>query len=80
MNDTHPCIHAMQIRAYRSMTPAEKFRLVEDMWETLQALALTGVRSRHPGATPEEERRYLAEVFLGADLARRIHGPRDPAT
>lgn len=70
----------MQIRAYRSMSPEQKFRLVEDMWETLQTLALAGIRSRHPGATPEAERRYLAEVFLGPELARRIHGGREPST
>lgn len=77
MDDTHSDIHAMQILAYRSMSPAQKFRLVEDMWETLQTLALAGIRSRHPGSTPAEEQRYLAEVFLGLELANRVHGIKD---
>lgn len=77
LDDTHPDIHAMQIRAYRSMSPAQKFRLVEDMWETLHTLALAGVRSRHPRCTPAEEQRYLAEVFLGLELANLVHGVKD---
>lgn len=77
LDDTHPDIHAMQILAYRSMSPAQKFRLVEDMWETLQTLAFAGVRSRHPGSSPAEEQRYLAEVLLGLELANRVHGCKE---
>jgi hypothetical protein len=38
-------------------------------------LALAGLRDRHPGASPDELRRRLADVLLGADLAERVYGP-----
>ena len=57
--------------------------LVGDMNETVRALALAGLRQRHPDDTPAQRRRRLADLLLGPELAARVYGPlqlgsRDP--
>jgi hypothetical protein len=41
----------------------------------LRMLALAGLRERHPGASPLELRRRLADLLLGATLAKEVYGP-----
>lgn len=42
--------------------------------ETVRTLAISGIKQRHPAATPGEVRRMLAELMLGEDLARKVYG------
>lgn len=64
------------IQLWRQATPARKFALVLDTTRTLQEFMLTGLRERHPHDTPQELRFRFAELWLGAELARRAFGPR----
>ena len=41
---------------------------------TARALALTGLRERYPGESPERLRRRLADLWLGPDLAAKAYG------
>ena len=52
-----------------------KLALVGDMNETVRALALAGLRQRHPNDTPAQRRRRLADLMLGPELAARVYGP-----
>jgi len=69
--DTSPDIERLQIDGWRRMTPARKAALVSGLTEAALDVALAGVRSRFPNASPREQRLRLAVVTLGPDLARR---------
>ena len=73
--DTHPEIERMQIERLRQMPSWRKIELVGDMNETVRALALAGLRQRHPDDTPAQRRRRLADLTLGPELAKRVYGP-----
>ena len=73
--DDHPRIEAMQLAFYRDATPAAKLQLLESLRRQAIVLALGGLRLRHPNASPEQLQRRLADLLLGADLARRAYGP-----
>lgn len=71
--DTHPKMEALQIELLRRMPSWKKIAMVDSLGETVKALALGGIRQRHPEATPEQLRRMLAEMMLGAELARKVY-------
>lgn len=73
--DTSPEIERMQIERLRQMPSWRKIELVGDMNETVRTLALAGLRQRHPGDTPAQRRRRLADLMLGKDVAARVYGP-----
>jgi hypothetical protein len=68
--DTSPEIERLQIEAWRQMSPAEKAALVSGLTRAAYDLALAGVRSRYPNASPRVQFLQLAIVTLGRDLAR----------
>lgn len=72
-SDTHPQMEALQIELIRHMPAWKKMAMVDSLNETVKALALGGLRQRHPDATPEQLRRMLAEMMLGAELARKVY-------
>lgn len=74
--DTTPEAEAVLLRLLREMPGWRKWALMEDLNRTARALALAGLRRRHPDAGPEELRRRLAELLLGPELAARAYGPR----
>ena len=55
------------------MSAAEKAAIVTGLTQAAYALALAGVRRRHPGASPREQFLLLAIVTLGPDLARKAY-------
>ena len=65
----------MLIGLLRQAPPWRKLHMVGQLNLTVRALALSGLRRRHPEATPDELRRRLAHLLLGADLAARAYGP-----
>jgi hypothetical protein len=72
-SDTAAHAEALQVRAWRNMTPAQIARLVDDLSSATRALALAGLRERHPDATEPELVARLAAITLGPELAHRIY-------
>jgi hypothetical protein len=72
-SDTHPKMEALQIQVIRRMPSWKKISIVDDLNETVKALAVSGIKQRHPSATPEQIQRMLAELMLGAELARKVY-------
>lgn len=74
LTDTSPDVERLQVELFRAMSPGRKLLLVADMWATVRALALAGVRERFPKASEAEIRFRLAEVLVGEELARKAYG------
>jgi hypothetical protein len=72
-SDTHPDMEAMQIEIIRRMPAWKKLALVDDLNETVKTMAICGIKARHPGASPEQIRRLLADMMLGIELARKVY-------
>lgn len=66
-------MEAMQIKLIRSMPSWKKISIMEGLNETVKTLAISGIKERHPNASPQEIRRMLAELMLGAELARKVY-------
>ena len=71
--DTHPTIERIQLDIIRHMPSWAKFALVDDLNETVKAFAISGIKQRSPGATPEQIKRQLAGMMLGEELARKVY-------
>jgi hypothetical protein len=71
--DTDPKIEQMQIELIRQMPSWKKFALIDDLNETVRALVLSGIRQRHPEATPAQVQRRLADLLLGPELAMKVY-------
>ena len=50
-----------------------KIAIVDDLNETVKTLAISGIKQRHPNATPEQVQRMLAELMLGVELAQKVY-------
>ena len=72
-SDTHPKMEALQIAVIRRMPTWKKIAIVDGLNETVKTLAISGIKQRHPAATPEQVQRMLAELMLGAELARKVY-------
>jgi len=72
-SDTHPKIEQMQIELIRRMTTWKKFAVLDGLNETVKMLAVSGIKQRHPDATPQQVHRMLAELMLGEELARKVY-------
>jgi len=79
-SDYRPKIERLQIELIRRMPAWKKFALVDDLNETVKAFAISGIKQRHPEATPESIRRMLAELMLGPELARKVYGELEAET
>jgi hypothetical protein len=73
--DTSPAAERVLIEMYRNASPGRKLAMVESANRTAKALAMTGLRERHPNDSPEMLRRRLADLWLGSDLAEKAYGP-----
>jgi len=73
--DTPPEIERLQIERLRQMPAWRKMALVAEMNRTVRALALAGLRQRHPDDSPRQRQRRLADLLLGPELAARVYGP-----
>ena len=72
-SDTHPKIEDLQIEFIRRMPAWKKIAMVDGLNETVKTLAISGIKQRHPSATPEQVHRMLAGLMLGEDLARKVY-------
>lgn len=73
--DTDPAAERVQLAIYRDMTPARKLQLVLEAISLSRDLALAGLRTRYPTASPAELRRRLYGLELGEELAVQVYGP-----
>ncbi len=73
--DTRPEAQAVLIGLLRRAPAWRKVRMVHQLNQTVRLLALRGLRTRYPDATPQELRRRLADLLLGPALAARVYGP-----
>jgi hypothetical protein len=71
--DTSAEAEAVQVRAWRAMSPSDILRLVDDLSSTVRTLSLAGLRQRYPDASQPELMARLAEITLGPELARRVY-------
>jgi hypothetical protein len=62
-----------QIARWRTLSPAEKLRVVSELNAAVDTMALAGIQLRHPGASPREQFLRLACLKLGRDLARQAY-------
>jgi hypothetical protein len=73
--DTHPEIEELQVEHLRRMPSWRKMALVSEMNRAVRILAMAGLRQRYPEDSPERQRRRLADLILGEELASRVYGP-----
>ncbi len=62
------------VRKYRAMSPADKLRIFRQLSQTAQALALAGLRRRHPEASPRELQLRLAAMRLDKETLHTVFG------
>ena len=74
-SDTSIAIASLQLRRYREMSVERKLELVEDANSTARILALTGLATRHPGASESELHLRLFHLLHGRELATKVWGP-----
>lgn len=73
-NDTHPEIEKMLIEGYRRMSAQEKMDRVSELNRTIQRLALSDIRERHPEADEREQMLRLASRWLEPELMLKAFG------
>ena len=74
LTDTSPEIEALQLNLLRQASAARKLELLAQMNATVKALALAGLRTRHPDDIPDIIQRRLADLILGEALAEKVYG------
>lgn len=73
--DTTPEAEAILFQLWREMPAWRKIRIMTDLNKTARHLSMTGIRRRHPHASPEEVKRRYASIVLGEELAEKVYGP-----
>lgn len=68
----------MLIDLLRRASPARKCQMIVAANRAGRALAIAGLRARHPQESPEQLWRRLADLWLGPELATAAYGPRIP--
>lgn len=71
--DTDAEAEERQVDGWRAMSPVEKFRVVAEMNAAVDTMALAGIRSRYPLASPREQFLRLASLKLGPDVAQQAY-------
>lgn len=74
-SDTRPEAEAVLIELLRTAPAWRKLRMMNQLNASVRTLALSGLRQRHPQASPAELRRRLADLLLGPELANQVYGP-----
>jgi len=69
--DTTPAAHEAQLRCYRRMSGTEKVALAAQLSEDVRAVAMAGIRARHPEYGDREAWYALQRLLLGDDLFGR---------
>lgn len=74
--DTSPDAIDRQLAALRSMTPAARLRLADDMSQAVRALAEAGLRRRQPDLSDEDQAAIFVRIVLGGELADSLERRR----
>lgn len=72
-SDSHPKIEELQIELIRQMPAWKKIAIMNGLNETVRTLAISGIKERHPNATPAQIQRLLANQILGSELAQKVY-------
>jgi hypothetical protein len=75
--DTTPDALRVRTEIYRRMTVDQRVRLAMEMSSTTRAIALDGIRRRHPEYDEHQARMALFRLLVGDELFRRAW-PREP--
>jgi hypothetical protein len=86
--DTSPEAWKVYVDLLRKMPASKKLDRVCEMWAFGRALAIAGMRQRHPNADDREVFLRVARQSLGDELFRKVYGdvlphdskPRIPST
>ena len=73
--DTDREAERVLVEIMRALPSWKKLALLDDACSTARALALAGLRSRHPRATDASLHRMLMDLLLGGETAARVWGP-----
>lgn len=73
--DTDAWAEDIQFKFFREAPAWRKLELAGDLTKGMMQLAESGLRNRHPNASPTEIRRLLADMLLGPELAIKVYGP-----
>lgn len=71
LSDTTDDAAAVRIELYRKMSPADRCSLAASMSVAARAIALSGIRSRHPDYDETQARWALFRLLVGDTLFRR---------
>ena len=71
--DTTRDAERLQVMAWRSMSSVQRAQLVAGAARTVRAMALAGLRQRHPGVSESEIVTRFALLTLGRSLAHRVY-------
>lgn len=72
--DTSEAVDRLLMERYRKMTPSDKLRMVTELNQTVEAMALAGLRQRYPDAPERELRLRLAAIRYGRELVIKAFG------
>lgn len=75
LSDTQPEAEALLLSLLRQAPAWRKLEMLGQLNQMARTLALSGLRQRHPQASPEELQRRLADLLLGPALAAHVYGP-----
>jgi len=70
-SDTDPKIEAVQLDLFRQSPPWRKLKMVGQLNQTAQTLAMSSLQKCCPQASPVELRCRLADLLLRPELAAR---------
>jgi hypothetical protein len=62
----------IQIEMLRGVSSERKLHMVSQMNQTVRVFMLAGLKDRNPNIPPEALRRFLAELFFGEELGRKV--------
>jgi hypothetical protein len=71
-DDTDPVVAQIVLERLRAMSVRERAEIVNAMNRACEALALAGIRQRHPNPSPEEIRMRLGVLRIGAELMLEV--------
>jgi hypothetical protein len=74
VNDTSPIAQRRYDELLRQRTPAQRLAIAMSLTRAVRELAVAGIRSAHPNASPREVQAELAARMYGPELARRLFG------
>jgi hypothetical protein len=77
--DTAIWAENLQLKFFREAPAWRKLEMAGELTKGMVLLTESGLKSRHPQASPQELRRLLADVLLGQELAARVYGQLDDA-